>query len=277
MLNPFRTYVDAYSYQEGNTDLSPEFNNDVELHFSWTQYLNLTFNFAHTQNMFNRKTDILTDGTGRMRWVNFGTCTTHGGNISLTELPIVPKYEKCDESQMVNGKCPNRKLSGAWLALTINAGWYHFLNKSYEKRPDGKPVYELGNHYGYIGGTLSAYLPKDWTMTFDGNWSSPMTTGYERQESTYYLSFGIRKMYMKKGLIFNLNVQDLARSMRFTTTDMGQQPGYTSWYQQTVRQQRVMFSITWLFGRQQQHKHRRVGELDESSRLGGGEGVSAGK
>ena len=178
---------------------------------------------------------------------------------------------------MVNGKCPNRKLSGAWLALTVNAGWYHFLNKSYEKRPDGKPVYELGNHYGYIGGTLSAYLPKDWTMTFDGNWSSPMTTGYERQESTYYLSFGIRKMYMKKGLIFNLNVQDLARSMRFTTTDMGQQPGYTSWYQQTVRQQRVMFSITWLFGRQQQHKHRRVGELDESSRLGGGEGVSAGK
>lgn len=277
MLNPFRTYVDAYSYQEGNTDLSPEFNNDVELHFSWTQYLNLTFNFAHTQNMFNRKTDILADGTGRMRWVNFGTCTTHGGNISLTELPIVPKFANSQTAEGENSRTAKRDVVGAWLALTINAGWYHFLNKSYEKKPDGKPVYELGNHYGYIGGTLSAYLPKDWTMTFDGNWSSPMTTGYERQESTYYLSFGIRKMYMKKGLIFNLNVQDLARSMRFTTTDMGQQPGYTSWYQQTVRQQRVMFSITWLFGRQQQHKHRRVGELDESSRLGGGEGVSAGK
>ena len=277
MLNPFRTYVDAYSYQEGNTDLSPEFNNDVELHFSWTQYLNLTFNFAHTQNMFNRKTDILADGTGRMRWVNFGTCTTHGGNISLTELPIVPKFANSQTAEGENSRTTKRDVVGAWLALTVNAGWYHFLNKSYEKRPDGKPVYELGNHYGYIGGTLSAYLPKDWTMTFDGNWSSPMTTGYERQESTYYLSFGIRKMYMKKGLIFNLNVQDLARSMRFTTTDMGQQPGYTSWYQQTVRQQRVMFSITWLFGRQQQHKHRRVGELDESSRLGGGEGVSAGK
>ena len=277
MLNPFRTYVDAYSYQEGNTDLSPEFNNDVELHFSWTQYLNLTFNFAHTQNMFNRKTDILADGTGRMRWVNFGTCSTHGGNISLTELPIVPKFANSQTAEGENSRTAKRDVVGAWLALTVNAGWYHFLNKSYEKKPDGKPVYELGNHYGYIGGTLSAYLPKDWTMTFDGNWSSPMTTGYERQESTYYLSFGIRKMYMKKGLIFNLNVQDLARSMRFTTTDMGQQPGYTSWCQQTVRQQRVMFSITWLFGRQQQHKHRRVGELDESSRLGGGEGVSAGK
>ena len=280
MLNPFRTYVDAYSYQEGNTNLSPEFNNDVELHFSWTQYFNLTFNFAHTQNMFNRKTDILADGTGRMRWVNFGTCTTHGGNLSLTELPLVPKFSNAQaaEGETVNRQSSNRQLVGAWLALTVNAGWYHFLNKSYDLKPDGKPVYQLGNHYGYVGGTLSAYLPKDWTMTLDGNWSSPMTTGYERQESTYYLSFGIRKMYMKKGLIFNLNVQDLARSLRFTSTDMGQQPGYSSWYSQTVRQQRVMLSITWMFGQQQQHKYRKVGELDESSRLGGGGGgVSTGK
>ena len=278
MLNPFRTYVDAYSYQEGNTELSPEFNNDVELHFSWTQYFNLTFNFAHTQNMFNRKTDILADGTGRMRWVNFGTCTTHGGNLSLTELPLVPKFSNPQTAEGANPQTAKRDIVGAWLALTVNAGWYHFLNKSYDLKPDGKPVYQLGNHYGYVGGTLSAYLPKDWTMTLDGNWSSPMTTGYERQESTYYLSFGIRKMYMKKGLIFNLNVQDLARSLRFASTDMGQQPGYSSWYCQTVRQQRVMLSITWMFGQQQQHKYRKVGELDESSRLGGGGGgVSTGK
>lgn len=280
MLNPFRTYVDAYSYQEGNTNLSPEFNNDVELHFSWTQYLNLTFNFAHTQGMFSQKTTILSDGTGVLQWVNFGTCTTHGGNISLTELPLVPKFANAQtaEGETVNRKSSNRQLVGAWLALTVNAGWYHFLNKSYDLKPDGKPVYRLGNHYGYVGGTLSAYLPKDWTMTLDGNWSSPMTTGYERQESTYYLSFGIRKMYMKRGLIFNLNVQDLARSLRFTSTDMGQQAGYSSWFSQTVRQQRVMLSITWMFGQQQQHKYRKVGELDESSRLGGGGGgVSTGK
>ena len=280
MLNPFRTYVDAYSYQEGNTNLSPEFNNDVELHFSWTQYFNLTFNFAHTQGMFDRKTTILADGSGSMQWVNFGTCTTHGGNLSLTELPLVPKFSNAQaaEGETVNRKSSNRQLVGAWLALTVNAGWYHFLNKSYDLKPDGKPVYRLGNHYGYVGGTLSAYLPKDWTMTLDGNWSSPMTTGYERQESTYYLSFGIRKMYMKRGLIFNLNVQDLARSLRFTSTDMGQQPGYSSWFSQTVRQQRVMLSITWMFGQQQQHKYRKVGELDESSRLGGGGGgVSTGK
>ena len=269
MLNPFRTYVDAYSYQEGNTNLSPEFNNDVEVHFSWTQYLNLTFNFAHTQGMFSQKTTILPDGRGQLQWTNFGTCTTHGGNLSLTEIPIVPKFNK-DE----NG---TKTLQGAWLALTVNAGWYHFLNKSYELKQDGTPSYQLGNHYGYAGGTLSAYLPKDWILTMDGNWSSPMTTGYDRQESTYYLSFGVRKMWMKKGLIFNLNVQDLTRSMRFSSTDMGLMAGYKSWFVNTVRDQRVTLSVTWMFGQHQQHKYRKVGDMDESSRLGGGGGVQAGK
>lgn len=276
MLNPFVTYVDAYSYQIGNTGLSPEFNNDVELHFSWTQYFNVTFNFAHTQDMFSQRTTILPNGSGYMRWENFGTCTTHGGNISLTELPIVPKFEKCEENQKVNGKCPNRKIVGAWLALTVNAGWYHFMNKSYAKNADGKPVYQLGSHYGYVGGTLSAYLPKDWIMTLDGNWSSPMTTGYNRTNSTYYLSFGVRKMYMKKGLIFNLNIQDMLRSTVYKSEDMGQQSGYESWTRNSVRQQRVMFSITWMFGQQQRTKYRKVGDLEELNRLGGGGGVQAG-
>ena len=268
MMNPFRNYVDAYSYQQGNTELTPEFNNDVEVHFSWTQYLNMTFNFAHTQDMFSSKTTILDNGMGFSQWTNFGTCTTHGGNISLTELPLVPKYMTLEDG--------SKMMQGAWLALTVNAGWLHFINKSYEKQADGTPVYEARSHYGYVNGTLSAYLPKDWTMTFDANWSSPMLTGYNKSGSTYFLSFGIRKMYMKKGLIFNLNVQDLARSLSFENTDMGQEDGYESRYRNTIRSQKVIFSLTWMFGQFQQHKQRKVGDMDELGRLGGGGGVSAG-
>ena len=268
MLNPFRTYVDAYSYQEGNTELTPEFNNDVELNFSWTHYLNVTFNFAHTQDMFSSKSTIMPNGMGSIKWTNFGTCTTHGGNISLTELPIVPKYVTTEDGK--------RSMQGAWLALTVNAGWLHFINKSYEKQSDGSPVYEYRNHYGYAGGTLSAYLPQDWTMTFDGNWSSPMTTGYNTSGSTYFFSFGVRKKYMKKGLIFNLNVQDLARSLSFRNDDKGLAEGYRSWYKNTVRQQRVTLSLTWMFGQFQKYKNRKVGNMDELNRLGGG-GVSTGK
>ena len=82
-------------------------------------------------------------------------------------------------------------------------------------------------------------------------------------------------MYMKKGLIFNLNVQDLARSLSFNTQSKGLEPGYESWYRNTVRQQRVMLTVTWMFGQQQFHKRRKVGDLDELNRLGGGGGVGA--
>lgn len=273
MLNPFTSYVDAYSIQKGNTNLTPEFNNDVELHFSWTQYWNMTFNFAHTQDMFSSRQTILPNGIGYSQWVNFGTCTTHGVNVSLTELPLVPKYDNSQTAEGTNPQTAKRNMVGAWLALTVNAGWLHFINKSYEKQADGTPNYIMKSHYGYVGGTLSAYLPKDWTLTFDANWSSPMLTGYNKSGSTYFASFGVRKMYMKKGLIFNLNVQDLLRSLSFHNEDMGLEPGNYSWYKNTIRQQRVMFSLTWMFGQYQQYKHRKVGELDESSRLGGGGGV----
>ena len=269
MMNPFRTYIDAYSYQEGNTELMPEFNNDVEINFSWTQYLNMTFNFGHTQDMFSQKTTILENGMGAIKWSNFGTCTTHGINVSLTELPIVPKYQKMEDG--------TKSMQGAWLALTVNGGWIHFINKSYEKQADGTPVYENRNHYGHVGGTLSAYLPKDWTMTLDANWSSPMTTGYDKSGSMFFMGFGVRKMIMTKGLILSLNVQDLARSMSFENKEMGLQPGYESWYKNTVRSQRVMLSVAWMFGQYQQHKQRKVGDMDELDRLGGGGGVSTGQ
>ena len=100
-----------------------------------------------------------------------------------------------------------------------------------------------------------------------------MTIGYDRQGSTYYMSFGVRKMIMQKGLIINLNIQDMLRSMVFRSESMNLTQGYSSWYKNTVRQQRVMLSLTWMFGQYQQHKQRKVGDLDELNRLGGGGGV----
>lgn len=273
ILNPFRTYLDAYSYQVGNTELVPEFNNDVELHLSWTQYLHLTLNVSHTENMFSQRITVLPTGIGEMKWVNFGTCTTHGGSLSLTELPIVPKFENSSETPAADGNSSKRRLTGAWLALTLNGGCYRSLNKSYDKTPEGKPSYRLGSTYGYISGTLSAYLPQDWTLMLDGNWSSPMTIGYDRQDASYGMNFGVRKMLMKYGLIFNLNVSDLLRSSVYSSIDLGQKQGYSSLARTSMRNQRIMLGVVWMFGQQQQNKRRNVGNMDELNRLGSEGGV----
>ena len=194
-----------------------------------------------------------------MKWKNFGTCTTHGGNLSLTELPLVPKF--------VTGEDGSRTMQGAWLALTLNGGYYYFINRSY----DG--TYVNRSHWGYGSANLNAYLPKDWTLSLDGFYNAPMVSGYTRQSAFYSMNFGVRKMWREKGLIFNLQVQDLMRSVRGSSESLGLAEGNRSYTASDYRNQKVMFSLTWMFGQQQYVKHRNVGNLDESSRLGSGGGV----
>lgn len=256
ILNPFRTYVDAHNYTMGNTELVPEFNNDVEVNFAYSQYLSLTFNFSHTQNMFSAQTTVMDNGDGCMRWLNFGTCTTHGGNLSLTELPLVPKFDS------------NHRVNGAWLALTVNVGYYNFLNRSYAKNADGTPQYCNQNDFFRFNGTLNAYLPKDWNLSVDAWYGSPMTIGYNYQHATYSLSCGIQKAWYQKGVILNISAEDLLRSSVDFTESLGLPEGQFASTRQDYHNQKVCVSVTYLFGRQQQTKHRNVGDTEFTSRLG---------
>lgn len=258
-LNPFRSYIDAHNYTEGNPELTPEFNNQVDLNFSWSQYVSLAFNFSHTQDMFSQRAEILPNGDGRMKWLNFGTCTTHGGDLSLTELPIVPKF--------VTGEDGSHTMQGAWLALTVNGGYYHFINRSY----DG--LYDNRSHWGYVSANLNAYLPKDWTISIDGSYNAPVVNGYNYQSEFIYTGVAVRKMWMEKGLIFNLQLQDALRTLRGRNESLGLAEGNSNYTAQEYRNQRLTFSVTWMFGQQQYVKHRKVGDLDESLRLGSGGNV----
>ena len=255
-LNPFRTYMDAHNYQEGNLELTPEFNNQVDLNFSYSQYVSLAFNFAHTQDMLSAHMELLPNGNGRQKWVNFGTCTTHGGNLSLTELPLVPKFE--------TGADGTRQMTGAWLALTVNAAYYNFINRSY----DG--TYLNRNHYASASATLTAYLPQDWTLSVDGNYNTPLTIGYNKTDATWYMGAAVRKMWRKQGLILNIQAQDLLRSVHYRSESFGMAEGNSSYYYEKWRYQNVSMSLTWMFGQQQYMKRRNVGDMDEASRLGGG-------
>ena len=255
-LNPFRTYMDAHNYQEGNLELTPEFNNQVDLNFSYSQYVSLAFNFTHTQDMLSAHMELLPNGNGRQKWVNFGTCTTHGGNLSLTELPLVPKFE--------TGADGTRQMTGVWLALTVNAAYYNFINRSY----DG--TYLNRNHYASASATLTVYLPQDWTLSVDGNYNTPLTIGYNKTDATWYMGAAVRKMWRKQGLILNIQAQDLLRSVHYRSESFGMAEGNSSYIYQNSRYQHVSLSLTWMFGQQQYVKRRNVGNMEEAERLGGG-------
>lgn len=254
-LNPFRTYISTHAYQEGNPELQPEFNNQVDLTFGWSQYISLAANFAHTEHMMHQKGELMPNGDMRSRWTNFGTCTTHGVNLSLTEIPIVPKRGE------------DGKVSGAWLALTANAGYYNFISRASDNS------YVQRSHFANCSGSLTAYLPEDIQMAIDGWYSAPMTIGYQYSRGSGAMGFAFKKTFPKQQLTLSLNVNDLLRSTTFWQEDKGLAEGYISRIRQEVHQQTISIGLTYMFGQYQHVKYRRVGNTDESSRLGGAAGV----
>ena len=258
-LNPFRTYVSTHAYQEGNPELQPEFNNQVDLTFGWSQYISLAANFAHTQEMMHMKGEVLPNGDICSRWTNFGTCTTHGVNLSLTEIPLI-KYEWLKSSSLAGR-------SGGVLTLTFNAGYYNFISRSKDNS------YLQRSHYASCNGSLTAYLPEDIQIAVDGWYSAPMTMGYQYTHACGAMGFAFKKTFPKQQLTLSLNVNDLLRSTNYWQEDKGLSEGYVSRVSQEVHQQTISIGLTYMFGQYQHVKYRRVGNTDESSRLGGGGGV----
>ncbi len=270
-LNPFRSYVSAHAYQQGYPGLQPEFNNQVDLTFGWSQYVSLSGNFAHTQDMMHMKGEVMPNGDMCSRWTNFGTCTTHGVSLSFTEIPIVPKRGE------------DGKVNGAWLALTLNGGYFNFISRAYPENTvvteeastltEEPHTYLQRSHYANCNGTLTAYLPADIQLALDGWYSSPMTLGYQHSSASGAMGFAFKKSFPKQQLTLSLNVNDLLRSTRFMQEDTGLAEGYISRINQKVHQQSINLGLTYMFGQHQWHKWRNVGNSDEASRLGGGAGV----
>ena len=262
-LNPFRSYSSTHSYTEGNPDLKPSYTHQVNVNFGYSQYVSLGFDFSHTVDDDASQPEVLPNGDSRIRYVNFGTYTRHGVNLSLTELPLVPKFTTAADG--------SREIDGAWLALTLYAGYSHTITKAYDNSTN------LKCHSGYGSATLTAYLPKDWTVAVDGMCEGPSIWGYYRNNGFYYMGASVRKQWKERGLILNLDVQDLLRSMKSTETALNQTEGCSSANYWEGRFSRVSLSLTWMFGQQQYVKHRNVGNIDEAARMGGGTGSSTGK
>ncbi len=256
-LNPFRRYYDAHHSIEGNPQLKPEFSHNVEMNFAYSQYVSLTGYFSHTTDLINSRTTVSADGDGFTRIENFGTATTHGVSMSLTELPLVPKF--------ATGEDGKRTLQGAWLALTLNADYRYYIHRA----ADNSFVDRC--HFGSLFYELNAYLPKDWTLSSYGNYDSPVTNGEQRYSASFYSGASVRKQWREKGVTLSLVVNDLFRTGGKSKIEyLGLPAGSSSSSSFNYRMQNVLLSLNWVFGNQQYTKQRKVGNLEESSRLSNG-------
>ena len=261
-MNPFVEYRDAHSYSVGNPEIKPEFSNNVEFNVSWSRYVTVGFNFSHTNGLIDERPEIQDNGDVKYFPINMGTEYEFGPTVSLTEIPIVPKFKKDEQNK--------RQLDGAWLALTANVGLFDKISMM---DPAIDPNFGTQTSlYAYYYGALTSYLPKDWQIGTDIWGVTPVSWGYSRMQGGYMLSGSVKKKWSEYGLTLSVNIQDALRSSVYKGYSIGMQDGYGTSFVFTAYSQCLTVGITWNFGQNQQHKYRRVGDTDEGggkkSRMG---------
>ncbi|MEN9686104.1 MAG: hypothetical protein RLZZ28_1890 [Bacteroidota bacterium] len=61
-LNPFVTFLDRYTYEQGNPNLQPQFSHNIELAHTFNNFLTTTLNYTHTTDIIQQ---VLEQNTAR--------------------------------------------------------------------------------------------------------------------------------------------------------------------------------------------------------------------
>lgn len=246
-LNPFRTYISANSYTEGDPDLNPQFSDQASLTVGYGQHLNLTLMYQHNSNLLMQHPEVNSEnGEQRLVWENFGTQEIAGASLSVSELPVFK-----------------------W--MNVSANYFAAYNGNNSTGDD----YSTGSFMQSFYASINFLLPKDWKIEVGGFGSGNMDVGYMRIEPMYMLFGGIKKnLWDGRGTIA-LNVQDLLRSL---CTDVNSYSGGTRIYSlnQRLDIQKVKLSFSYRFGTASNIRRRNVGNVEESSRVGTSGGISTG-
>jgi hypothetical protein len=238
LLNPFRRYISAYSFIEGNPELSPEYTHRMNLSYTGFQVLNtgVMYSFSNEQIIQIPSFDEATHASG-YRQGNFGKTAQVAAWAGLSELPLT-----------------------AWWTFSMNvaAGYLYNENGDYKK--------EAGFYQGY--GSTTFLLGKTWKAEIEYNLQSPISWGYFNIQTQHTASVGVQKtLWNNKGSL-SLYVDDVFGTQRNDlTTHMN---GIDRDIRQHNSSRAVRASFSYRFGNAgKPAKQRNVGQQEESERLGG--------
>lgn len=247
-LNPFRSYMSANAFTEGDPDLDPQFSDQVSLTVGYGQHLNLSLLYQHNSSLIMQRPEINpANGEQRLIWENFGTQSIAGAALSVSELPITK-----------------------WLNLSAN------YMAAYNGNTSTEGSYSDGSFLQSFYGSLNFLLPKDWKIEAGGFGTGNMTLGYLTVRPMYMLFAGVKKnLWDGRGTIA-LNIQDILRSL---SSEIASYTGGVQTYSidQRVNMQKITLSFSWRFGTATNVRRRNVGNVEEASRVGGSTGISTGQ
>lgn len=248
-LNPVENYIDAHTYNVGDPDLRPAYSDAASLSAGFGQHFSLAASFSHTGGMFSQLPELKENGDQLLIWTNYGRQNMTALTFNVTELPLAK-----------------------WLAWTFSTTGLYSSAKTADRESNDSFTLSCYTCFTFI-------LPKDWKVQLDGFYRSPMAYGYFKLHDLYSMNIGVKKTMLDNRLVLTLNLDDVLRSSCTNLDCLGFRSSTvlgdvnSSFIGQKYYSQVAHIGLTWRFGKAQQTRARKVGGIDEASRIGGGKGL----
>jgi iron complex outermembrane recepter protein len=239
-LNPFRQFLDRYTYEQGNPNLTPQYSNNFDVSYTFMGAMTVGANYSKTNDAITftvKQDDALKQSFVTKQ--NVATLENYGVNLNV---PV-----------------PIKK----WWFVNTSANF--FVNRYQGEFLGGNldvkiPVLNLNIQNRFT-------LPKDWSAEVSGWYVSNATQGLFVGDPMYAINAGISKQLLDKKLTVRLNAQDIFRTQKFS--------GYQKYQNLDIKvanrfeSQQVRLTATYRFGNQkvQQARRRSGGADDEKNRI----------
>ncbi|MBN9298782.1 MAG: TonB-dependent receptor [Filimonas sp.] len=239
-LNPFVSYMDPYTYFEGNPFLKPSYTNSVEVKYGFKQFLFFSLSYRHA-------TDVMTSVIRQNQVTGVTTNTTENANSS-------------DDIRLnVTASMPLTKWWNSDNNLSIAYGKEKSAIKDFE--------YDQKAFGAGINSSNTFTLVKGFRLQADVYYYTPSRDGLTKTKSSYSVDLGVQKQIMNKKATIKFTASNVIGPSAYRAqiqSDMLNTNWVNKW-----EGRRYTLSFSYKFGNKnvKANRSRSTASQDEKNRL----------
>ena len=242
-LNPFIEYLDKYTYQQGNPNLSPQFSHNIELSHTYKNFLTTTLNYTQTNDIIQQ---VLEQNAAKnetfVRQANIAKQRQYGIAISA-----------------------NKAMNKWW----TNSIYVNVFNNRFEGLVNKTPV-SIQATTLMLNGSQQFKLTKSLTGELSGWFRTPGIEGVFEAKSMGALNIGFSQTIMKEKATIRFTVRDILYTQGFRATSKYGDVDVVINERNDSRVATIGFTYRFSKGKVNGPKKRAASSTDEQSRVGGG-------
>lgn len=186
-LNPFVEFLDRYTFEVGNPYLKPEFSHNIEMSYSYNNFITATVNYTKTKDIIQQ---------------------------------VLEQNEQENQTYIRIANIAKREQVG--IAVSAYKQIKNFSGNVYVNVSDNKFSGIVNNTYVTVKGTTAMFnasasykFKKGWNTEISGFYRTATPEGVFRIGSFGTINLGVSKTLLKEKATLRLNVRDVLWSQRF--------------------------------------------------------------